>query len=296
MNTHSQSDEIDVTESIGTPGVSFWKHERSPSDTLVPSDTFSTPSVFTYRTDVSRSETVGVTESLSKPVDTWKHILSFADTLAPSDSFSKNAFTYRTDVSRSETLAPSESLTVVGNNQWRFITNPTDNLNPTESLSKSVETFHYYLNNSDEQAISDSLNVQIKVGTDSYYYDTINLENATKTVGYISGGDFTTSSSLVSSPESLTDGQTHDKTTFSGSNYAGVRFDLSTAKPFDFFAVHLASGINDSIKLYASNSQGSGYSQIINAYNSSDKWTVNEFDEQTYRSVSYTHLTLPTKA
>jgi len=199
-----------------------------------------------------------------------------------SESLSRTIYTYRTSVSSSDSISTSEGLALLVET-WKYVESNSNSIVTAESLSRAVENWRQILTNSDSLATSDSLNVQIRVMDDAYFYDNAELKNASRISGYVENGSFVSSSGLVTSAGSLVDGQTSTSATFSGSDYAGVRFDLGSQTTINFICIYLNSGFSELIKFYGSNSQGSGWTLIATANNSSANWTINEFNECNYR-------------
>ena len=274
------SDSFSLQESLSR-SVDEWKFLRSLSDSFTVSDTFSTPVVTTYRTTNSASDSITNSESLNIAIDTWRHVVSYNMNLTPSESLSKSVRTYRPTSTLTDTLSPSDSLSL--NVQlWFHIQNVSASLSLSDSISAVVTDWH--VTNGDTANVSDELTLQISVDNDTYFWDSVSLETSSQLYGYISGSNFTSDSSRVSNGSALIDGNTNSPTTFTNS-VACVVFDLGTQKQFNFLAVHLGSA-TENVKVYASNSQGTGYSEISDITTGSNVWTINEFALSNYRYVA----------
>jgi len=278
--TISTSDSFSLSESLAR-SLDTWEHIHSHSDTLSTAESL-VKATTSFRTTISKSDSIATSESLGRAVETWRYILSHSMGLSLSESLGRAINTWRTIESNSDSISTGESLALLVDTYQR-VESHSESIAISESLNRAVEYWEVFYTNSDSLSTSDSFSAQIRLDENSYFYDTINLSNATTTVGYINSGLFTSSVGLVSNVNSLVDGQTLTPAVFTASNYAGVRFDLGSAKESDFICVHLQSGAGQGIKLYGSNSQGSNYSLITTATNGNDSWTVNIYVAQSFR-------------
>ena len=282
-SNYTNSDSLTLTDSGLSRSTDTWRHIFSVSAGLGLTDSGLTKTASTWRYGITPSDSLGLTDSgLSKAIATWRHIINYNMSLTISESLLKATAEWRKQLTKTDSISVSDGLDV-DVETIIHIRDLSDSLSGAESLGLAIQLWYNQFTVSDSLSISDSLNVQLAIPKNTYFYDNIGLSDSTPVVGYVDNGAFTGSNGVVTNVSSLTDGETSSPATFSSSDYAGVRFDLGSQKETNFICIHLQGGINDSIKLYGSNSQGSGYSLIISANSGNANWTVNEYNSVSYR-------------
>ena len=275
----STSDTATLAESFPTPTIDYWHLPRAVADSATLAEAFA-KSTYIYRTDRSVGTSATVADSFPTPtIDTWYHELSTSMSATLDDDFDDPSLRYwRKDssVGTSATIGESFAYTDPLDN-WKYLRNVSTTINASDTFDEDTSYWRSVRAVSNSVSLGDSFTAQLVVNQDTYYYDTISLSSATTTIGYVSGGSWTSSAGRVTNVEGLTDGQISRPATFSGNTLAGVRFDLGTQTPTDFICVHLRSGMNDTIKLFGSNSQGSGYTLLETPTTGQGNWTINEF-------------------
>ena len=293
LTSVSESDSLSLSDTFANPVLDTWHHKLSESDSLSLSDTLATPSVYTYLTTRSESDSLSLSDSLSPSLDTWHYRLNVSDSASVSDTLATpSVFTYLTKRTISDSVSLGDSFATPNLEWWKIITSRSDTISTSDSLTPTLQFWREERTISESLNLSDGLTAQLVIDSNSFYYATVDLAGASTTVGYVSGETWTTSSSVVSQVEGLTDGQTSNPAIFSASNRAGVRFDLGSQKSIDFISIHLQSGETESIKLYGSNSQSSAYTLLTTVSNGNNTWTINELDS-TY---SYRYLVVQCEA
>lgn len=277
--TVTTSDSLSSSESLAR-SLDTWEYILSNSDSISTAESLA-KSIYTYRTTVSASDSIGSSESLGRAVETWRHILSHSMGMSLSESLSRTIYTYRTSVSSSDSIGTSEGLALLVET-WKYVESNSNSIVTAESLSRAVENWRQILTHSDNVSISDSFTAQIKIDGDTYFYDNIGLETKSRLHGYISNGNFTSDLGRISNSIGLVDGNINSPTTFSNTT-ACVVFDLASSQSINFLALYLVSGSGQSIKLYGSNSQGSGYNLIATASVGDNQWIITEFNSISYR-------------
>ena len=280
---NSHSDTLSLTDSGLSRSVSDYVFARTLSDSFSNSESLSR-SVITFLTTKTLSDSFSNTESLSRAVDTWKHVLSYNMTLTTSESLSKTTSTYRQDVTLQDSLTPSESL-ATSVDTWFHTISPSDTLTNAESLSVSISLWFHIHTLSDSITLSDGLTIQTSIADDTYFYDTYNMSDVDRLVGHISSGNFTSDTSRVSNINAMSDGAVNINTIYNGSsNSIGcVVFDFGSQVVVDFAAIHVKSTLSQPVKIYGSNSQGSGYTVINTLFGSDGAWQISDTNEFTYR-------------
>jgi len=275
----SHSDSVATAESLAKSTYTY-RNVETESDSVNTSESLA-KSTYAYRTTVSASDSIGSSESLGRAVETWRHILSHSMGMSLSESLSRTIYTYRTSVSSSDSIGTSEGLALLVET-WKYVESNSNSIVTAESLSRAVENWRQILTHSDNVSISDSFTAQIKIDGDTYFYDNIGLETKSRLHGYISNGNFTSDLGRISNSIGLVDGNINSPTTFSNTT-ACVVFDLASSQSINFLALYLVSGSGQSIKLYGSNSQGSGYNLIATASVGDNQWIITEFNSISYR-------------
>tara|TARA_R100000655_G_scaffold70543_2_gene108821 strand:- start:1039 stop:2340 length:1302 start_codon:yes stop_codon:yes gene_type:complete len=280
---NSHSDTLSLTDSGLSKSVSTFRKESTLTDSFSNSESLSKV-VSTFRQESTLSDSFSNSESLNRAVDTWRHVLSFSMSLSPSESFSKAVSTYRQNVVPQDSLSTSDSLSL-NTDVWRHVLSNADSLTPSESLSVSVSLWFKTFTQSDAISLSDGLTIQLSIANDTYFYDTYNMSNATKLVGFISSGNFTSDTSRVVNEAALYDGGINISTIYKGStNSIGcVVFDFGSQVTVDFGAIYVESSLTNPITIYGSNSQGTGYTAINIMHGSSSAWQISDTNEFTYR-------------
>lgn len=276
------SDSLSTSESL-SKAVDTWRYILSLSDSFSNTESLSR-TVSTYRIDTSLSDSFSNSESLSKSVDTWRHVLSYSMSLTPSEALQKTVDTWRHANTFTDSSTVSDSLSLNVTN-YLFIESFSDSVTPSESLSVSTQLWYHPFTNGDSVTVNDGLTVQITIDNDIYFYDNYGMDTATKLIGSITSGNFTSDTSTVSNADSLHDGATFIPCTYNGASNAKacVVFDFGAQVSVNFIAVFVESTLSNPLRLYASNSQGSGYQEISNMVGSSGVWQITEFTAVTYR-------------
>ena len=271
--------------------LDYWHLPRTLSDTYTLAEAFA-KSTYTYRTDRVVSDSGTLADSFPTPtIDTWHHKIAMSMSSTLSESFAKSIQLYRQVRTISDSISMGESYASLVS-YWINVRNISDSITASESFDKEIQYWRSVRSVSTSATLSDSFTVQMVVDNDTYYYDTISLSNATTTQGYTSSGNFTSTGGLVTNIEGLTDGYTNTPANYTGNTLAGVRYDLGSQTEIDFICVHLKSGMTDNIRLYGSNSQGSGYALISSPITGQASWTVNEFPS----SVNYRYYVFQLEA
>jgi len=274
----SVSDSFGLSDALSR-SVETWRYIESHSDSISTSDSFS-KSVYTFRSNYTHSDTLSNSDSITKSVDTWRHILAFEMTLSVSESLSRATDTWKHVFSLSDSVSSTDALDV-DVETIIHIFSPNDNVTTSDSLSKTVQAWFNTFTPTDSFSITDGLTVATPIDSDQYFWDSGNLKDKSILTGYIDSGNFTSDVSRVSNASNLLDGNTSSICTFSGSNSeACIVFDMTAQIQFNFLALY---GVGGSIKLYASNSQGSSYEYLWETSIGNNRWSVSIFGNKTYR-------------
>ena len=301
----SVSQSLSPSESLSV-AVSLFRYERTIGDSLSSSDNLSravstfrqvftltdslstseslSKTVSTFRQETTLSDSFSNSESLSRAIDTWRHVFAYNMTLTPSESLSKAVRTYRHNNSFSDSISPSDSLSL-NVTTFKFINSISQTLSVSESLNVATQLWFNTFTSSDTVSVSDGLTVQTTIANDTYFYDNYGMDSATKLVGYINSGNFTSDTDAVTNIIGLYDSATFLPATYKGASHskACVVFDFGSQVNVDFIAVFVQSALTNPLKLYGSNSQGSGYNLIANMFGSDNNWQVSDFTAVTYR-------------
>lgn len=280
--TENHSDTLATQDTGLTKSVTTWKQVRNLSDTQSIGESLSVSTAIWLKVK-SNSDSLNTSESLSRLVETWRQTVSFNMTQNLSDSLTRGIETWRQVRTQNETQALSDSL-ALNVETWKFVLSPSQTLNVSDAFTKLLQDWRTANTNSDTLTVSDNFSIAIGISDDIYFYDNIGLRDATILRGTITGGNFTSDTSVVTSPSSLVDGSIGLSSTFTntGSNKSCVVFDVGSQKTISFIGVHLNISLSGTLKFYGSNSQGSGYQEIGTGFSSTLGWTIIRFDE-TYR-------------
>ena len=294
------------TESLSV-SVSLFRYERTLGDTLATTDSGLSRSISTFRIVNTESDSLSLSDSLSRATSTFRFESTLSDAFTPSESLNRAIETWRNVVSYNMTLTNSESLSK-SVRTWRNINTISDSSTISESLSTNVTTFKHInsinktlnlaeslnvgtslwynpFTNSDSMPTNDGLTIQLTIANDTYFYDKYGMDTSNKLIGYIESGNFTSDTNRLTNVESLYDGATYVPTTYNGATYskACVVFDFGSQVEVDFIGTFVQSTLTNPLKLYGSNSQGSGYQLVANMFGSSSAWQISDFTAVNYR-------------
>ena len=279
----SRSDTLSLTDSGLSRSVTDYIFSNSLSDSFSNAESLSR-TVTTFRQESTLSDSFSNSESLSRAVDTWRHIFAYNMSLSVAESLAKSVRTYRNANTISDSLSASESLSL-NVTSFKFFSTVSQSLSVSESLNVATQLWYNPFTQSDSVSVSDGLTLQVDIANDTYFYDNYGMDSATKLVGYINSGNFTSDTDAVTNIIGLYDNATFLPATYKGASHskACVVFDFGSQVNVDFIAVFVQSALTNPLKLYGSNSQGSGYNLIANMFGSDNNWQVSDFTAVTYR-------------